>query len=212
VRAAFLGGEFGDWSAKRKGLEDRLQIRTFTAYGTSDVGLIGFECTEQNGYHVADGVIVQICDTEGRPLPDGHPGEVVVTALNPVWPMIRLGTGDASYLQLEPCRCGRTTPRIAPLLGRTRQSLKIREIFVYPRHIDAIRARIPGVTKAQGRARRRGGRDEIDLILESERPISEIEGEVRSVFESVARVRVGTVSAVSPGRIETSDLLVDERE
>lgn len=214
LRAALLGGEFGNWAAKRRGIEERFGIETFSIYGTGDVGLIGYECPDQDGYHVGPDVLVQVCDpATGQPLPEGESGEVVVTSLNRAWPLIRFGTGDASVLIPGACRCGDPAPKLAPLLGRTAQSVKVREIFVYPRHMDEIRARVEGVAAVQGTACRRGGRDEVDLalVLDAGVALGDVEGAVREAFSAVTRLRPGTIGVVEslePG----TPLLVNQIE
>ncbi|WP_298361984.1 hypothetical protein [uncultured Bradyrhizobium sp.] len=98
VRTALLGGELGDWLGKRRRLEARYGIRTFAVYATADFGVIGFENGAQDGgYEIHQDRIVQICEpATGVPLPQGEPGEIVVTTLTPGWPLIRFGTGDVA--------------------------------------------------------------------------------------------------------------------
>lgn len=204
LRAAFLGGEFGNWSAKRRALEDRYQVETFSVYGTADMGLIGYECPHQDGYHVAPDVIVQVCDpATGEPVPDGEPGEVVATSLDRAWPLIRFGTGDASLFVPGPCACGDAAAKLAPLLGRTGQAVKVREIFVYPRHMDEIRALVEGVVKVQGTVERRDGRDEVDLVVEIAETAEwgDVEGPLRDAFTATTRLRAGNVLPVPAGTI-----------
>ena len=67
-------------------------------YGTADVGCIGYECYHKNGLHVANRAYVEICHPDtGIPLKDGEVGEIVVTAFNKTYPLIRLATGDLSF-------------------------------------------------------------------------------------------------------------------
>jgi phenylacetate-coenzyme A ligase PaaK-like adenylate-forming protein len=180
------------------------------------VGLIGYECPGQDGYHVTDDIVVQVCDpATGEPLPDGQPGEVVVTNLDPVWPLVRFGTGDASFVIGGACPCGDQAPKLAPLLGRTGQSIKVREIFVYPRHMDEIRARVDGARRVQGTVRRRGGRDEVDLLVEVEEGADgpAVEAAVRDACTALTRLRAGNVELAAPGAIPAdAGLLVNERE
>src|SRR5665213_2151839 len=106
---AFLGGEFGDWSAKRRAIEARFAIRTWSCYGTADLGMVGYEKPDDQGdrmkgYLINQDRYVEICDPVlGTPLPQGSSGEIVVTTLSRGWPMIRFGTGDvARALELGP--------------------------------------------------------------------------------------------------------------
>ncbi|MGC8827120.1 MAG: phenylacetate--CoA ligase family protein, partial [Anaerolineae bacterium] len=64
-------------------------------YGTAECGNLGYECAAENGWHVPDGLIVQICDiNSGQPLPDGETGEIVVTVPRKDYALVRFGTGD----------------------------------------------------------------------------------------------------------------------
>lgn len=211
LRAAFLGGEFGDWSAKRRSLEASLHIRTHSMYGTADMGVIGYECRQQDGYHVVPDIIVQICDPRtGAAVAEGKPGEIVATSLDPSWPLVRFGTGDASMFLPGACPCGDRAPKLAPLLGRTGQAIKVREIFVYPRHIDEVRTRVAGVAKVQGAVERRDGRDEVDLLVEVENGADwdAVERAVRDAFTAVTRLRVGDVRSALPGTIDADESLL----
>ncbi|MBI2751719.1 MAG: phenylacetate--CoA ligase family protein, partial [Burkholderiales bacterium] len=127
VKTALLGGELGDWLGKRRRLEARYGIRTFAVYATADFGVIGFENGAQDGgYEIHQDRIVQICDpTTGVPLPQGEPGEIVVTTLTPGWPLIRFGTGDVAVATAM--NADGTVRRIGMLQGRVGQAVKARE-------------------------------------------------------------------------------------
>lgn len=216
VRVAFLGGEFGDWMGKRRRLEERYGIRTTSAYATGDLGVVGYECERQEGYHLRDDVIVQVCDpATGAPLPDGEPGEVVATALNHTYPLIRFGTGDASFLMPEPCACGNPSPRLAPLLGRTGQSVKVREIFVYPRHVDELAVRVDGALRGQAFVTRPQAREEVLLRLEVEDGAdgAAVEAAARETFTALTRLRLDAVELLAPGELpEDAPFLVDRKD
>jgi phenylacetate-CoA ligase len=123
VRTVMLGGEMGDWMGKRRRLEQRYGIRTFSAYATGDFGLIGFEDGPEEGYAIHPDRIVQICDpVTGLPVPEGTPGQIVVSTLSPGWPLIRFGTGDVAYAT-ETGEDGLAT-RIGLLQGRVGQAVK----------------------------------------------------------------------------------------
>lgn len=86
----------------------------FDRYGAEEVGSIAVECSAHDGMHVnSESVIVEIVDDEGRPVPHGSRGRIIVTDLfNFNMPFIRYDTGDRGVLLTSPCPCGLQTPRI----------------------------------------------------------------------------------------------------
>jgi phenylacetate-CoA ligase len=213
VRAAFLGGEPGDWYAKRRQLEQRFSLRSFSAYGTADLGMIGWECGYEPGYHLLPTRIVQICDPySGQPLADGELGEVVVTALNEAYPLIRFGTGDVASL-LPPCLCGRLGQRLSPLVARVGDAVKAREIFLYPRNIEELLRSVPGLAGAQVVVTRAGHRDEIRLRVHPQPGANaeSIVSEVSKAFATLCRLRADTVEIVRDGNLENEPAIADRR-
>jgi phenylacetate-CoA ligase len=148
VTKAMFGGEayppsLRDWFAERG-------IAGYQCYATADVGLIAFETAAREGLVLDEGVIVEIVRPgTGDPVADGEVGEVLVTSLNPVYPLIRFGTGDLSAVLAGPCPTGRTNTRIKGWMGRADQTTKIRGMFVHPAQVDAIVKRFPEVAKAR---------------------------------------------------------------
>lgn len=164
LRHAFLGGEFGDWSAKRRAIESKFALQTWSCYGTADFGLIGYESGDNAGYRIHEDRYVQICDPlTGAPVPVGEPGEIVVTTLTPGWPLIRFGTGDLGRAQSLSPDGG--VERLAPLEGRVGAARKIREIFVYPDHLRMLADRVDGLAEARLRISKIGQREAITLEL-----------------------------------------------
>lgn len=214
VRIAILGGEFGDWMAKRRRIEERYGLKTYAVYGTADFGAVGYEDGQGEGYRVHPRRIVQICDpVTGVPLPRGERGEVVVTKLSRGWPLIRFGTGDASYA-LETTEDGIAT-RLALLQGRVGQAVKAREIFVYPRQVDELAVRIAGLRRAQAVVSRPGHREEITLRLAvaDGAPRAEVEAAARGLFHELTRLRVERVELLpADGLGDDAPLLVDAKD
>ena len=130
VTKAMFGGEafppsLRDWFAERG-------IAGYQCYATADLGLIAYETAAREGLVLDEGVIVEIVRPgTGDPVSDGEVGEVVVTSLNPVYPLIRFGTGDLSAVLPGPCPTGRTNQRIKGY-GSGRPTTKIRGMFVHP--------------------------------------------------------------------------------
>jgi phenylacetate-CoA ligase len=114
------------------------------AYGTAEVGMLGYETAPGAGLVVGPGVLVQVCDPgTGRPRYDDGIGQVVVTLLRPDQPLVRFGTGDLSAWILG--TGNDSTPRLAGVLGRVGEAVKVRGVFLHPRHAAAALAREPGV-------------------------------------------------------------------
>ena len=116
-------------------------------YASTEMATSFADCTHGRGGHLLpDLMLVEIVDDFGRPLPPGEPGEIVATPLQVTgMPLVRFRTGDIATLHAEPCPCGRTSPRLGPVLGRKSQMLKIKGTTVYPPAIFAALQEIPEV-------------------------------------------------------------------
>ena len=214
VRSAFLGGEFGDWMGKRRRLEARYKIRTFSAYATGDFGVIGYETADGDGYEIHPDRIVQICDpVSGAPLGTGERGEIVVTTLTPGWPLISFGTGDAAFATaLAP---DGTVGRIGLLQGRVGQAVKAREIFVYPRQVEELVIQTAGVERAQCVVARPAAREEITLrlVTAASADRTAVEPAARAKFQDLSRLRVDRVEFIAADALPAdAPLVVDQKD
>jgi phenylacetate-CoA ligase len=162
LRKALVSGE-----AFPPSLRDHLRergIEGYQCYATADLGLIAYETPAREGLVLDEGVIVEIVRPgTGDPVPDGEVGEVVVTTLNPDYPLIRFGTGDLSAVLPGRCPTGRTHTRIKGWMGRADQTTKVRGMFGGGRdgpgpHAPRCGVRTPGrrIGPACGRVHPRG--------------------------------------------------------
>jgi phenylacetate-CoA ligase len=105
---------------QRKTIEEAFGCRVYDQYGSAEMAAFLSQC-EQGSYHVhPEYGLVEIVDTEGRPLPAGETGEMVCTGfLNHAMPMLRYRIGDSAAMSKTPCACGRNFPVIESILGRT---------------------------------------------------------------------------------------------
>ncbi len=166
LRVGFVGAEMLPETLRQR-LEGNFGMTIRQCYGTVDVGCLGYECSEKQGMHVPDDVIVEIVDRDtGNRVPNGSPGEVVATNFNHTFPMIRYGTGDLSCISEEPCPCGRTSMRLMKILGRTDQVTKVRGTFIHPWQTDELMAKYPEVDKYQVVVSRSGYVDEMTFLIE----------------------------------------------
>ena len=205
TRALVSGGAL--FPSLRKTYMDR-GIQTLQCYATADVGLIAYESPAMEGMIVDEGVIVEIVRPgTGDPVPEGEVGEVVVTTLNPDYPLIRFATGDMSAVLPGESPCGRTNMRIKGWMGRADQTAKIKGMFVRPEQVAQLVARHPEVSRARVVADRA---DEMDVMLVQ----LETTGQNPAVYEASVLDTLklkGRVELVAPGSLPNDGLVIEDR-
>ena len=148
----------------------------------------------------------------GRPVPPGEMGEVVVTLLDPTYPLLRFGTGDLSRLLPGACPCGDPAPRLAGVLGRVGEAVKVRGMFVHPRQLDEV-VRPFSVSRWQAVVTQVDGVDELRLLVEPAEGRDWEAGAPARLTErarSELRVRIA-VEVVAPGSIAADAKRIDDR-
>ena len=152
----------------RARLQDGFGVDVYQAYGTADTGLLGYECAEKDGWHVAPAVVVEVlAPGDDRPASDAEAGQVVVTSPNEVYPLVRFGTGDLSAWKRAPCPCGRPGPRLAGFLGRVGEGVKVKGMFVHPRELAAALGSDSAVARYQAVVTADGARDAFTVRVEA---------------------------------------------
>lgn len=218
VNKAWFTGEMLSPSVRRI-LEDGYSVDTRQAYAVTEPGgALAYECTEKSGLHLMDDYLIEIVDpATGRQLPPGAVGEVVVTPLhNPRWGLLRFGTGDLSSLIVDTCACGRTAPKLAGLLGRTGEAVKVRGMFVVPKQVETALSSIDETGKFQIIVRRENNRDILTLRLERKPLAKDFGGQshrIEQAFQSACVVKLDNLELVSAGTIEVdAKTVVDQRK
>ena len=192
VTRALVSGEafppsLRDWLSERG-------IAGYQCYASADLGLIAYETEAREGLVLDEGVIVEIVRPgTGDPVAEGEVGELVVTTLNPGYPLIRFGTGDLSAILAGTCPTGRTNARIKGWMGRADQTTKVRAMFVHPSQVHEVTRRHPEIVKARLVISGRMAQDVMTLhcevadpgaasdaaIVDSIRELTKLRGEVR---------------------------------
>jgi len=215
LRLACIGGEMGGGPI-RKLVEQKYGIATTDVYGTADVGLMAYECSQKDGLHIAEDVFVEIIDPDTEKAVSGDTiGELVITPIDESYPLLRFGTGDLVHWINKPCPCGGTSLRISRILGRTGDAIRTRGMFIHPRQLEPALARFPEVVRYQGTISRESYRDKftmkVELGTESVNREQLTQKLIQSVTEAV-RIRLDKVDYVKSGVIpDGHKLLVDER-
>ena len=198
VRKALVSGEafppsLRDWLAERG-------IAGYQCYATADLGLIAYETSAREGLVLDEGVIVEIVRPgTGDPVPEGEVGELVVTSLNPDYPLIRFGTGDLSAVLAGTCPTGRTNNRIKGWMGRADQTTKVRGMFVHPGQVAEVTKRFPAIKRARLVVSGEMANDQLTLKVETlevaglAEKISEAVRDVTKLRADIALVEVGSL-------------------
>ncbi|MEA3545443.1 MAG: AMP-binding protein [Thermodesulfobacteriota bacterium] len=128
-------------------LQEHWATQVLGTYASTEMATAFADCSSGCGGHLLpELVILEILDNDGLPLPVGEVGEVVVTPLGiEGTPLLRYRTGDIARLHPDPCRCGRKTPRLGPILGRRAQMLKCRGTTLFPATISSVLQGLNGI-------------------------------------------------------------------
>jgi phenylacetate-CoA ligase len=142
LRIALIGAEAHTEGTRAK-IESSLGVQAYNSYGLSEMNGPGvaFECQLKQGLHLwEDHYLIELINPDtGEPVPEGEPGELVLTTLcREAMPLLRYRTRDITALITEPCSCGRTHRRIRRITGRSDDMLVVRGVNIYPQQIERI--------------------------------------------------------------------------
>jgi phenylacetate-coenzyme A ligase PaaK-like adenylate-forming protein len=201
LRVAILGSEM--WSDDLRALIEReLAVETFDIIGMTETGGpgLGIDCAAHAGIHVwEDHYYGEIVDpATGRIMPDGQEGELVLTTLTREGlPLVRYRTHDLTRIVSRArCGCGRTHLRLDRLRGRTDDMVILKGTNFYPRQIESLILKRPGVSHEYQIVLERGpGGDRLAVLVEA-RPgfatadARRLEQDIRDQLDLTAEVRV----------------------
>jgi phenylacetate-CoA ligase len=209
VTKALVSGEafppsLRDWMAERG-------VAGYQCYATADLGLIAYETSAREGLVLDEGVIVEIVRPgTGDPVPEGEVGELVVTSLNPDYPLIRFGTGDLSAILPGTCPTGRTGQRIKGWMGRADQTTKVRGMFVHPGQVAEIVKRFPEVSKARLVVSGEMANDQMALRVETGNTADEaLKARIADAVRDVTKLR-GDVQLVANGSLANDGKVIED--
>jgi phenylacetate-CoA ligase len=208
IKKGLVGGEafppsLRDWFSAR-GMD------IYQCYATADVGLIAYETSSREGMVLAEDVIVEIVRPgTGDPVPEGEVGEVVVTSLNPVYPLIRFGTGDLSAILAGTCPTGRTNARIKGWMGRADQTTKIRGMFVHPGQVAEVVKRFPEIAKARLVVSGEMAQDDMLLKVEAISQPEGIQEKIAAAVRDVTKLR-SHVQLLAPGSLPNDGKVIED--
>ena len=211
VKKALVSGEafppsLRDWMTERG-------VNAFQCYATADVGLIAYETSARQGLVIDEGVIVEIVRPgTGDPVPEGEVGELVITSLNPDYPLIRFGTGDLSAILVGTCPTGRTNQRIKGWLGRADQTTKVRGMFVHPGQVAEVVKRFPAALRARLVVQGEMANDSMALHVETTAASgaeAELKLQIAEAIRDITKLR-SEVHLVAPGSLANDGKVIED--
>ena len=208
VKKALFGGEaftpsLRDWFLERG-------IVGYQCFATADLGLIAYETSAREGLVLDEGVIVEIVRPgTGDVVPVGEVGEMVVTVLNPTYPLIRFGTGDMTAILPGNCPTGRTNTRIKGWMGRADQATKIRGMFVHPGQVAAITKRFPEIARARLVVSGEMANDAMLLKVETHAASEGLQSKIAEAIREITKLR-GDVELVGAGSLPNDGKVIED--
>jgi phenylacetate-CoA ligase len=208
ITKAMVGGEafppsLRDWLAARG-------INAYQSYATADAGLIAYETPAREGLVLDEHILLEIVRPgTGDVLPDGEVGEVVVTVLNPGYPLVRFGTGDLSAVLPGACPTGRSNTRIKGWLGRADQTTKVRGMFVHPSQVAEVARRHPEVGRARLVVEGEMANDRMTLKVEVVSHADGLAAAVAASVRDVTKLRADVLLA-APGSLPNDGKVIED--
>ena len=221
LKKGVIGSE--RWGEKmRARIREELGIELYDIYGLTEIygPGIGINCKYDTGMHYWDDYLyIEIIDPVTlKPVPDGTPGEIVITTLvKEGAPLIRYRTHDLSRIIPGECPCGSRHPRLDTIMGRTDDMMKIKGVNVFPRQIEEILQGFPEVSSEyQIRISHLDGKDTMRIYVETNGSVdfqnlaTRIAAKVKSVIGFTPLVKV-VENGLLPRSEKKTKRVIDER-
>jgi phenylacetate-CoA ligase len=185
-------------------------IHCLQSFATAELGNIAYESPALEGMIVSENKIVEVVlPGTGDPVPEGQVGELVVTTLNPDFPLVRFSTGDLTAVLPGQSPCGRTNMRIKGWMGRADQTTKVRGMFVHPEQVAEVLKRHPELTRVRLVVDMREGIDLPAFRCETRWGGPELAEAVAKTFQAVCKVRAA-VEFVPPGALPNDGKVIED--
>lgn len=174
-----------------KKITDKWNIQLFSTYASTEMQTAFTECKAgQGGHHHPELLIVELLDENDQPVSPGTPGEVTITTLGvEAMPLLRYKTGDICQYYEAPCKCGRQTIRLSPVIGRRKQMIKYKGTTLYPPALYDLLSEMEDVKEFIVEVfSNEIGTDEILLHLSPSEESEETDRKIKSYLQAKLRV------------------------
>jgi phenylacetate-CoA ligase len=199
-----------DFSLNRAGraVEKSWGAKVLSTFGVTELAASLCECEAGLGGHLHPELLyLEALDEQGRTVPDGEVGELTATTFGvEAMPLIRYRTGDFAAIHRAPCRCGRQTLRIGPIVGRKNQKLKLKGTTIFPSALKTVLDATPEISSFVIIARRETNlSDTVEIKFSSATDPRKIIAVLKEQFQGGVKV-VPQITAASPAEIEKLQL------
>lgn len=174
-----------------KRITDSWNIRLYSTYASTEMQTAFTECGYGNGgHHQPELIIVELLDENNQPVPPGTAGEVTITSLGiEGMPLLRYKTGDICMAFDEPCKCGRNTLRLSPVIGRKKQMIKFKGTTLFAPALFELLNGMAEVKEYVAEVYSNEiGTDEVLLYLVPSRNTEECDHQIRAYLQAKLRV------------------------
>lgn len=214
IRLLIITGDIRKDETKER-LKDTFGAEVREIYASADLGIIAAECPEGGGMHLNKDYVVEIIDPEtGVHVPLGETGEIAASEVcRKAMPIIRYRTGDITEgINLEPCPCGRTSPRLKRILGRKSEIAKVKGMFVNPQDVERVLRKYPELGRFQIIIDRPRQMDELTFKVECSNigNRDDLENILVSELKETTRL-TANILLVDPGDIPESASVLDDK-
>jgi phenylacetate-CoA ligase len=187
-----------------KKITEAWNIQLYSTYASTEMQTAFTECRESKGGHSQpELIILEILNEQDEPVAAGEAGEVTITTLGVEgMPLLRYKTGDICMHIDEPCKCGRTSTRLSPIVGRKKQMIKYKGTTLYPPALFDILNEMENVLDYVAEVySNEMGTDEVLLHIYPASYSEECDRQIRANLQ--ARLRVSPhVTYISPEAIQ----------
>jgi phenylacetate-CoA ligase len=185
-------------------IKNKWDIKLFSTYASTEMGTAFTECEYgMGGHHHPEMIIVEVLDENNQPVKEGEHGEVTITNIGVKgMPLLRFKTGDICTYHTEPCKCGRNTMRLGPVIGRKQQMIKYKGTTLYPQALYDILNDIEEVKNYVIEVSTNAiGTDDLVVHIGSSVVNSKLEKKIKDFFR--AKIRVAPAIVIqTPATIE----------
>jgi phenylacetate-CoA ligase len=209
VKKALVGG--GPLFPQLRQFYKERGIQCLQSFATAELGNIAYESPALEGMIVSENKIVEVLvPGTGDPVAElGQVGELVVTTLNPDFPLVRFSTGDLTAVLPGQSPCGRTNLRIKGWMGRADQTTKVRGMFVHPEQVAEVVKRHPELKRARLVVDAKEGLDQPTFRCETALGSEMLAESVAKTFQAVCKVRA-PVEFVTPGSLPNDGKVIED--